>query len=175
MRLPNALVLVISCLLLCCSSPLAFAQLPHVFRNGDIADADQINESLNYLQEEIDKLDSKATCSATGSAVIGTWRGTAANDGEYEIITLTLRSGGSLSGFSITAEFGVVSVTGTWTFSSSCRLDASASASASATSTLGSRTTAVGYLSDGGDSMAGLLYNSRTDKWGASDLVRFNR
>ena len=169
MKLPNALVLVISCLLLCCSSPLTFAQLPHVFRNGDIADADQINESLNYLQEEIDKLDGKVTCSATGSSVIGTWRGTAANDGEYEVITLTLRSGGGLSGLSQTAAFGFVSITGTWTFSSSCRLDASG------TSTLGSRITAVAYLSDGGDSMAGLLYNSSTDKWGASDLVRFNR
>ena len=115
--------------------------MPHVFINGDIADADEINESLNYLRTEIDKLEGKVTCSPTGSAVIGTWRGTAATDGQYETVTLTLRSGGSLSGTSQNAEFGVVSITGTWTFSSGYQVVADG------TSTLGSRLYAMGYLS----------------------------
>ena len=169
MKVPNAPVLVISCLFICCSSPLVFAQLPHVFSNGDIADADEINESLNYLQAEIGKLGGKVTCSPTGEAVIGGWRGTNQQDGEYEVLTLSLSSDGSLSFSSQTNEFGVVSGSGTWTFSSGCRLDASG------TSALSTAFLAVGYLSDGGDSMAGLLYNFTTGKWGATTLVRFNR
>ena len=156
------------CLFLCCSSSLTFAELPHVFRNGDIADADKINESLNYLKEEIDELGRKVTCSASGTAVIGKWIGTAVTDGEFEFFSFVLRSDGSLLGSSETAEFGVVSITGTWTFSSSCRLDASG------TSAIGDQMTAVAFLSDGGETMAALLYNSRTSRWYASDLIRFN-
>lgn len=77
---------------------LSFAQVPHAFQNGDVADAEKINENLNYLKEEIDELGRKVTCFATGSVVIGTWRGTHAAGGDYHVLDITLRPAGGLSG-----------------------------------------------------------------------------
>ena len=102
------------------------------------------------------------------ASATGKWRAATVTDGNWDIIDLTLNADMSLSFRSWTDKYGYVYGTGEWEIGNACTVLATGSSS------LGNLR-AYGYLSDDGNVMAGLVYNYATAKWGAANIVRFNR
>ena len=74
---------------------LLSAQELHTFKNGEVADADKINENFEYLQDEIDQLSSANSCNE--ELVYGTYSMASVYQGEREVVTLTFSQGGNAS------------------------------------------------------------------------------